>query len=159
MPPSGAAGHRPGMKFILRIGIILLFVGGAYVFRDRISGGAGDLKVGDCFDVPAAATETVKDVQHHPCDERHTAEVILVTKHPAAKGAKVPTDADLRTYLANTCGDALDSYVGAAKSDLYDLGAFYPTDKDWADNERGVTCYLTKLDESPMTASAKVKKT
>jgi hypothetical protein len=157
MPRAGAARHRPAMRFLLTIAVVLLIAGGAYVFRDRISGGADDLKVGDCFDVPATAEDTVKDVQHHPCDESHTAEVILVTNHPAAKGAKVPTDADLRTYLVDTCGSALEVYVGAPKAELYDLGAFYPTDEDWNKNERGVTCYLTLLDESPMKTSAKAK--
>ena len=47
--------------------------------------------------------------------------------------------------------------MGTAKADLYELGAFYPTDEDWAKDERGVTCYLTLLDESPMTTSAKAK--
>ncbi len=145
------------MRFLLSIAVVVLIAGGAFLFRDRISGGADDLKVGDCFDVPAAAADTVKDVQHHPCTESHTAEVILVTENPAAKGAKVPSDADLRAYLSDTCGSALEAYVGTTKADLYDLGAFYPTDADWAKDERGVTCYLTLLDEKPMTTSAKAK--
>jgi hypothetical protein len=145
------------MRFLLSIAVVVLIAGGAFLFRDRLSGGADDLKAGDCFDVPATAQETVEEVQHHPCTESHTAEVILVTSHPAAKGAKVPSDADFRTYLADTCGSALEVYVGTAKADLYDLGAFYPTDADWGKNEREVTCYLTLLDESPMTTSAKAK--
>ena len=145
------------MRFLLSLGFVLVVAGGAFMFRDRITGGAGELQVGDCFDVPTVAGETVEDVQHHPCTESHTAEVFLLVKHPAAKGAPVPTDADLRDYLATTCGNALEAYVDPAKIDLYDLGAFYPTDKDWAKDERGVTCYLTMLDESPMTTSAKVK--
>lgn len=145
------------MRFLLSIGVIVLIAGGAFLFRDRITGGADDLKVGDCFDVPATAAETVKDVQHHPCDESHTAEVILVADHPAAKGAPVPSDTELHAYLSETCTSALEVYVGAAKADLYELGAFYPTDEDWNKDERGVTCYLTLLDESPMTTSAKAK--
>jgi Septum formation len=145
----------PRMRFLLTIGFVLVLAGGAYVFRDRISGGAGDLKVGDCFDVPTTETDTIKDVQHHPCDESHTAEVILVTDHPAKKGAAVPSDADVRVYLAETCGAARDAYVDPKNADRYDLGAFYPTEEGWAKNERDVTCYLTLLDGSPMTTSAK----
>ena len=145
------------MRFLLSIGVIVLIAGGAFLFRDRITGGADDLKVGDCFDLPTTATETVKDVQHHPCDDSHTAEVFFVTTHPAAKGAPYPSEAALHAYLSDTCTTALEVYVGAAKADLYELGAFYPTDEDWNKDERGVTCYLTLLDESPMTTSAKAK--
>ncbi len=157
MPRDVAFSHRPGMKFILRIGIIVLFVAGAFLFRDRISGGASDLQAGDCFDIPTTATDTVKDVQHHPCSESHTAEVIIVTAHPAAKGAPLPTDAAMASYLSETCGNALMAYVDTADAATYDLGAFYPLEKDWDKDERGVTCYLTKLDGSSMTASAKAK--
>ncbi|HEY7970691.1 MAG TPA: hypothetical protein VID95_11905, partial [Candidatus Limnocylindrales bacterium] len=66
-------------RWILRIGIIVLIVAGGFLLRDRLSSNAGDLKVGDCFDDPAGQTE-IKDVQHHPCSEGHTAEVVFLGK-------------------------------------------------------------------------------
>ena len=62
-----------------------MIVIGGLVLRDRLSGSASDLKIGDCFDVPATETD-IKDVQHHPCTEAHTGEVFAVVTHPAPKG-------------------------------------------------------------------------
>jgi hypothetical protein len=142
------------MKILLRIGIVAVFIVGGLIFRDRLGGSPAELKVGDCFDVPTKVGETVNDVQHHPCTETHTAEVILLTTHPAAKGAAEPTNAELTSYLIDTCGGALSGYVGGS-TDQFDLGAFYPTSEDWKNGDRGVTCYMTMLDESPMTVSYK----
>ncbi len=144
------------MKFLLRFGVIAIILVGGFLFRDRLGGSPAELQVGDCFDVPTTAGQSVNDVQHHPCTESHTAEVILVAAHPAAKGAVEPTDDELTSYLFSTCGVALDQYVGTDTA-KFDLGAFYPTSEDWKDGERGITCYLTMLDESAMTASFKSK--
>ena len=145
------------MRFLLGIAVVVLIAGGAYAFRDRITGHVVDLKVGDCFDVPATAADTVKDVQHHPCNESHTAEVFFVTDNPAAKGVAYPSTAALRAYLAKTCDKPLGLYVGAAKHDLYDVGAIYPTAETWTKDDRTVTCYLSLPDQAPMTTSAKAK--
>ena len=144
------------MKILLRIAIVAVFIVGGLIFRDRLGGSPAELKVGDCFDVPTKAGETVNDVQHHPCTETHTAEVILLTKHPAAKGVPEPTNAALTSYLIDTCGGALSGYVGG-DTDKFDLGAFYPTSEDWKNGDRGVTCYMTMLDESAMTVSFRSK--
>ena len=156
MPAQSAEKHRRGMKILLRVGVLALLFGGGLLFRDRLGGSPAGLQVGDCFDVPTKAGETVNDVQHHPCTEAHTAEVFLLTTHPAAKGANEPTDAQLTSYLVDTCGGALSGYVGADLS-KFDLGAFYPTSEDWKNGDRGITCYLTMLDESAMLVSYKSK--
>ena len=144
------------MKFLLRFGVIAIILVGGFLFRDRLGGSPAELQVGDCFDVPTTAGQSVNDVQHHPCTEAHTAEVILLAAHPAAKGAVEPTDDELTSYLFSTCGVALTSYVGTDTA-KFDLGAFYPTSEDWKNGERGITCYLTMLDESAMLASYKSK--
>jgi hypothetical protein len=144
------------MKFVLRIAIVAVFIVGGLIFRDRLTSSPTELQMGDCFDLPTKAGETVKDVQHHPCTEAHTAEVILLAKHPAAKGAKEPSESKLTSYLVDTCGAALTRYVKGDTDDL-DYGMFYPTSEDWKDGDRGVTCYVTMLDASPMTASLKSK--
>lgn len=144
------------MKFVIRIAIVAVFIVGGLIFRDRMGGSPAELQLGDCFDVPTKAGETVKDVQHHPCTEAHTAEVILLAKHPAAKGKAEPSEAALSTYLVDTCGPALEKYVKGNTKKL-DYGMFYPTSEDWKSGERDITCYLTMLDASPMTASLKSK--
>lgn len=144
------------MKILLRVGIIAVFLVGGFILRDRLGGSPAELKFGDCFDVPTTTAQTVNDVQHHPCTESHTGEVILVTEHPAAKGANKPTDTVLTSYLMSTCGVALNAYAGPDNA-KFDLGAFSPTDDGWKNGDRGVTCYLTMLDESAMTVSFKAK--
>ena len=144
------------MRILIRLGILALILAGGWLFRDRLSSGAADLAVGDCFDVPATKT-SVKDVQHHPCGESHTGEVFAIVTHPAAKGAApLATDA-LYAYLANTCGPLLTSYVGpvAAGSRLLDAGAFYPPDAGWNNGDRKITCYVYRVDGTATTSSAK----
>lgn len=145
------------MRWIIRIALIAVFVGGAFIFRDRISGAATDLKVGDCFDRPTSGADTVRDVQHHPCTEAHTAEVFLLTKHPAPAGAPVQTNEQLYTYLAQTCIPAYNAYTGAEiqKTDVMDIGSVYPTDKDWNSGKRDILCYAYRTDHGTMTGSVK----
>jgi hypothetical protein len=142
--------------WIFRIGIIVVIALGAYIFRDRLSGGAADLAVGDCFDVPTTNID-IKDVQHHPCTESHTGEVFVLVKHPAAKGAAPLSEAQLIDFLTSACAPAWTTYVGkeTAAAGTLDFGAFYPVDKAWADGDRGVTCYTYRLDKKPMTSSVK----
>jgi hypothetical protein len=142
--------------WILRIGIIAVIGIGALIFRDRLSSSAADLAVGDCFDVPTANVN-IKDVQHHPCTESHTGEVFILVNHPAAKGTAAVTEAELIDFLTTACAPTFLSYVGptAAQSGNLDFGAFYPTAEDWADGDRGVTCYAYRVDEAAMTTSVK----
>lgn len=142
--------------WIIRIAIVAVIVIGGLVFRDRLSGNAGDLKVGDCFDVPTVNVD-VKDVQHHPCNESHTGEVFAVVTHPAAKGTPPLSESQLIDFLSTACGPMWVSYVGeaAAGSENLDIGAFYPRDSDWSDGDRGVTCYTYRIDGQAMTTSAK----
>jgi hypothetical protein len=142
--------------WIIRIAIVALIAGGAYLFRDRLSGNAGELKAGDCFDVPAVQ-ENVKDVQHHPCNETHTAEVLALVTHPAAKGAPPPSRSELLVFLTTQCGASFFQYTGmdVDAQTLLDYGAFYPVEQDWNDGDRGITCYAYRVDEGAMTGSVR----
>jgi hypothetical protein len=146
---------------IVRLAIIGVIALGAFLLRDRISGSAASLAVGDCFDVPAS--ETLEDVPHHPCNEAHDAEVVFVGDHPAAEGAVPLTDDDLQAFVMNTCGGALIAYVGGlqtvetnAELQNIDLGVIYPTEEDWNGGERKITCYLHSVDGTKLTKSYKV---
>lgn len=144
------------MRILIRIGILAIILGAGLIFRDRLSSGASDLALGDCFDVPASKTD-VRDVQHHPCTESHTGEVFAIVTHPAAKGTPpLPAEA-LFTYLATTCGSSFATYVGpvAAQAGVLDAGAFYPSDGDWNNGDRTITCYVYRVDGGGMTSSAK----
>lgn len=138
----------------VRVLIVAVIVIGGIIFRDRLTGNASDLKAGDCFDTKTA-TE-VKDVQHHPCTEAHTAEVVLVANHPAAKGAPYPADSEVDAWADGTCVPAILGYVGpTADLSALNYGIFYPKDDDWTDGDRQMICYLMRLDLGPMTQSLK----
>jgi Septum formation len=142
--------------WIFRIGIIAVIAIGAFIFRDRLSGNAGDLKIGDCFDVPAGEQD-ISDVQHHPCTESHTGEVFAVVTNPSAKGAPPLTRTQLVDYLGTSCAPIFITYVGAEASNagILDFGAFYPGDEDWKNGDREITCYAYRVDEKAMTSSVK----
>ena len=141
--------------WVFRIGIIAVIGIGAFLFRDRLSGSAGDLKVGECFDEPVALQEVSK-VQHHPCTESHTAEVVFLGSM-TGQDASYPSDATFDTYIEASCLPAWESYTGKAYSTeaVLTLGYLVPTEKGWNGGDRGVTCYVSREDGAQMTSSVK----
>jgi hypothetical protein len=140
----------------IRILIIALIAGGAYIFRDKLTGSAGSLKVGDCYDDPAAATE-IKDVQHHPCNEAHTAEVVFVGKM-TGDDAAYPADSVVETWVGANCVPAWNAYTGkdATTDSVLGLGFYQPTAAGWGKGDRDVICYAGRVDGAPITTSLKV---
>lgn len=141
-------------SILLRVGIIAAIAGGAWVFRDYISGNATDLVVGDCFDAPTTAVdETVEDVAHHPCTDAHTAEVFFVADHPA--GA-YPGEEAFDTFTRDNCPPAFTTYTGldfyADQAADYDIGVLYPLEEGWDRGDHEITCYIVRIDDGPMTA-------
>jgi Septum formation len=141
----------------IRILVIAVVIVGGLILRDRLSSNAADLQVGDCFDQPKTASETIEDVQHHPCSEAHTAEVIFVGNHSAASGATPLTEAGILDFVGGACLPAFAAYTGIdlLADGTYDLGYIYPLDSDWNDGDREVTCYTYRVDGAAMTASLK----
>jgi hypothetical protein len=143
--------------WVFRIGIIGVIAIGALIFRDRISGNAGDLKLGDCFDDPVTTTgQVVSDVQHHPCTESHTAEVIFLGNMTGADNA-YPADAAVESYVTAQCLPAWQAYTGKDFNSevVLTLGYLTPTQEGWGKGDRGVTCYAAREDGAPMTSSVK----
>lgn len=140
----------------VRIGIIAAIVIAGFVLKQFTSGNAGDLSVGDCFDEPAGATDTVKDVQHHPCTDAHLAEVIFVGDYSPATST-YPTDDEFNTFFAATCTPAFDQYTGLdfMNDTTYDMHAFSPTADGWSSGQHSVICYAVRLDNAKMTTSIK----
>ncbi|OGO53687.1 MAG: hypothetical protein A2V84_01835 [Chloroflexi bacterium RBG_16_70_13] len=143
------------MRNLIGIGIVAVLVIGGFIFRDFISGNAAELKVGDCFDPPTSITETVEDVQHHPCDQEHGGEVFFVGKSTGANDAPYPSDEALATEVFGFCDASFTAYTG--KDPDFDpewtYGYFIPTSDGWGDGDRGIICYATKIDESTTTDS------
>jgi hypothetical protein len=139
----------------VRILIIALIAGGAFIFRDRLSGNAGELKVGDCFDDPPGATE-ISDVQHHPCTESHTAEVVFIGKM-TGEDAAYPADPLVETWVGTTCLPAWNAYTGKDydTDEVLALGYYQPTNEGWGKGDRDVICYAARVDGGPMSSSVK----
>jgi hypothetical protein len=138
-------------RLVLLVGFLVVVVG-AIVFRDRLSGNAGELKVGDCFDVPAG--EEIKDVQHHPCAEAHDGEVLLVGKYEGT--GTLPTQDQFETWVGDNClGAVFTDYVGATYESREDIsaGAFWPSADGWSSGDRVVICYIAPTDEQKITYS------
>jgi hypothetical protein len=142
------------MKILIRVLLVGAVLVGGFLFRDRLSGSAVDLQVGDCFDVPRGES-SVSDVMHHPCTEPHTGEVVFVGDHPAIKGTPW-TDSLLGQFARSTCLPAFDAYIGTTASESLDIGAIYPLVEDWDKGDRKITCYAYRVDRSTMSGSLKV---
>ncbi len=156
--PPAAAPARKGINiggWLIRGGIIAAIVVAGLVFRDRLSGNAGDLKVGDCFDDPGAVAE-VTDVQHHPCNEAHDSEVMFVGNYPAQD--EYPGDEAFGLFAQQQCVPAFEAYLGRDyESDTeYDYGFYYPAEESWSDSDHEVACFIYRLDGATMTSSVKV---
>lgn len=141
----------------IRIGIIAAIGLGALILRPFLSGNAGDLKVGDCFDVPSTTAETIKEVQHHPCDQDHGGEVIFVGDYPGSKHDAFPTDDAIYAFLTAKCLPAYKTYTGKDidSEPAFDIGWFQPTAEGWKDGDQEMTCYLYRVDDGTFKGSQK----
>ena len=141
--------------WVFRIGIIAVIAVGALVFRDRLSGNAGELKVGDCYDDPQGVT-VVTDVQHHPCTEAHTAEVVF-SGSMTGEDATYPTGTAFETYVGANCLPAWSAYTGKdyQTEPVLELGYYTPSSEGWAEGDRLVLCYAIREDGAPMTSSVR----
>jgi hypothetical protein len=140
----------------IRILIVAVIAGGALIFRDRLSSNPGDLKVGDCYDDPPTLTE-IKDVQHHPCTEAHTAEVVFVGTM-TGENANYPTDSVVQTWVGDNCVPAWNAYTGKniETEEVLALGYYQPTREGWGKGDRGIVCYATRTDGATTSTSFKV---
>ena len=164
-PPSGPAVPPPSSRgglvrsfassVIGRIIIIAVIAVGAFVARNYVSGSAGDLRVGDCFDQPPAETQDITDVQHHPCTESHTGEIVFVGDYPSPVDAPYPSLESFQAYVDGACATAFAEYTGSAFEDALSLGMgwYYPGAEGWKTGDHEIACYLYRLDEAPMTQS------
>jgi len=142
--------------WIVRIGIVAVIAGGAFLFRDRLSGNAGELKVGDCFDDPAGVA-IVEDVQHHPCTESHTAEVVYVGKMEGTD-EDYPSDPVVESWVDAYCVPAWSGYTGknVYTDPILALGWYQPSNEGWTNGDREVMCYAGRIDRAAMSSSVRV---
>ncbi len=139
-----------------------VFALGGFLFRDYLSGSAGDLKVGDCFDVPSFKTQgaMVKDVQHHPCSELHSGEMFLRANLPGEASAAYPADAAIDAFAHDQCVPAYRTYTGRDfdSDETYDIQYLTPTTDGWKKGDRAVDCFLLRVDGQSVKGSAKASR-
>ena len=140
----------------IRLAVIAIIIIGGLVVQTYISKNAGDLKVGDCFDSPTTANETVDDVKPSPCTDPHGAEVVFVGNY-APSTSTYPTNDEFTTFFQATCTPAFNTYTGIdfETDTTYDMSAFTPTEEGWGKSDRKVICYVIRLDDAKMTTSIK----
>lgn len=144
---TGLARRFPVLVVVGVVGV------GGFLFREHLSGAAADLRVGDCFDLPAQM-EVVDDVQHRPCGDPHHAEVFFVGDYRGG-GATYPADEALDRFIEAECLPAFESYTGRDFDTARDLdyGAFVPIAEGWREGDREVTCYLVRVDGGKTSGS------
>ena len=152
------AKKRPNFVPLIVLIVIVGVIAGAYwLFRDNLSGNVFELRVGDCIDLPNT-DEAVSEVQHQPCTTAHDAEVFLNITDPTAAGQPFPGSESFKNQVIATCVPAASQYLGASFDTLtaLDVGWFRPTSDSWDEkNDRGITCYLYKVDESKLNKTLK----
>lgn len=166
-PGSGSGSGLPGAldqkavrksrisrRLIAAVVVVVVIIAAAFLLRDRLTSNPSDLNVGDCFDVPSANSD-IDTVQHDPCNESHTGEMFFIGNYPDADA--YPADTDFETWAEATCNPVYTTYIGAALDSTPDLtvGFFYPQADGWGNGDRTVECYVTRVDNGPITKSLK----
>ena len=141
-------------KPILITAVVVGLIAGAYfLFRDRVSESAGDLRVGDCFEVPSETT--VSTVQHRPCTEPHDGEAFVVAN---IENDSYPISLTMERWVTDHClGSVFESYVGTTYDEQSDIEVqwFSPTFDGWQNGDREVKCFLTPAAGGTVTSSYK----
>lgn len=113
--------------------------------------GADELRLGDCFNDPGSAVDSVDVV---PCDELHHFE--LYHWFDLDDGAYPGVDA-MEDLWIQGCLVEFESFVGAPFDESqFDISAIFPTEQTWDDlSDREVMCSVTALGELGSTGSAR----
>ncbi len=155
-PPPPPAKKGPAWRGIaIRVGIIAAIVIAGLVLRDRLSGSATDLRVGDCFDQPAGTPDEISEVQHQPCTDPHDGEIFFVADYPDQDA--YPGDAAIEAYIVEKCIPAWESYVARDyETDTeFDFSYLYPLPAGWTDGDHEISCYVTRVGGGKLTGSVK----
>lgn len=146
------------LRIAILVGIVALIGGGLYIFRDRLSTSVSDVGVGACIDEPST-TDAISDLQQQPCNEPHDGEVFATVRHTAAPGAPYPPSSDFDDLVSDECVPQLQAYTGRSINEVIaaglDFSYLYPTSTSWSNGDRGVTCYITKADDTKLIGSIK----
>jgi hypothetical protein len=120
---------------------------------DRLPQSAGDLGVGDCFQVPEE--DIVTNVPRSPCEESHSGEVFFVADYPAGDDDLFPGNTEFDTYVEDNCISAFDAYtcLSFETDPTYTVAFFTPTREGWDDGDHEISCYIVRFDDAPIVGS------
>jgi len=160
--PSSTPPRKQNRRGLVILGVLVIvlvvIVGGVFLFRDRITGDVNDLQVGDCIDEPTVTT-TVTDVQHQPCTDPHDGEVFALVTYTADASGTYPGESAFDDLVTTQCVPAVETYTSRTSDELdaagLSFGYFYPTSDSWSSGDRDVTCYIEKSDGSKLVGSVK----
>lgn len=142
----------------IRVLIIAVIAVGGFLVRDFVTRDVNDVRVGDCIDVPSNLSQNFSELQHHPCDQAHTGEVISVFDYtPSGSNDAYPGVPAFEALVAKTCLPDFATYTGSSFEDRADLDLtyFHPTESSWSKGDRGLVCVAVNIDGSTMTSSVK----
>jgi hypothetical protein len=144
---------RVGRVVLVAVGVALAGALAFVIWRGSGSQDPASLRVGDCFDVPAAA-QRIEDLRRRTCSGPHGGEVFHIYEE-SSTAAGYPTDTAWEDRIYPVCDPVFEAYTGTPVAERLDIGYAYlvPTADRWSAGDRRVTCFITSLDESPLSRS------
>ena len=103
---------------------------------------------------PAPATETVEDVQHHPCTDPHNGEVDLRRRLRAGAETRTRPTRSSSTFIRDRCTAAFNTYTGLdfdTEQDLRHVGLHADAARAGPRATGRSSATRCSVDESPMT--------
>jgi len=111
-----------------------------------------DLGPGDCFTYSEEGGGSLRRVS---CDELHGYELFAAADHP---GAAFPGESAFATFAEDVCRRTFAAYTGGWPEDQPALTWYWwsPSEAEWSDGIRTVSCMLALADGSPADTSYRV---
>ena len=113
---------------------------------------AFEVRVGDCFDDGAFASEDVSEVPGVPCSDPHDNEVYALFDLPPGD---FPGDEQVDQQARLGCYERFEGAIGRSYEDSeIDYIAMYPTAESWTQiNDREVVCIAFHMEYEKLTGS------
>lgn len=138
---------------IVGAGIAVVVALALLIWRGAGSRDPANLRVGDCFEVPAAA-QRIEDVRTRTCAGPHGGEVFHIFE-AAVPDTAYPADTRWEALIYPVCDPEFEAYTGTPVAERLNIGYvfFVPTADRWAAGDRRVTCFITSLDGTQLDRS------
>ena len=114
---------------------------------------AFDIRVGDCFNVPAIIG-SVEEAELVPCADPHLYEAYAAYVYPDKANAEYPGLDAIIDAGDEYCFDEFEDFVDARwETSALDFAYLYPEPEGWRFGDRTILCFLAAVDESMLTGS------